>query len=179
MTWSFRLAGPQDTVSIAHLVNSAYRGDSSRLGWTTEADILGGQRTNPDSIRGLVTSHSKVILAMENTDGRLVGCVYLERRPDRVAYLGMLSVDPGQQTQGLGKALMWRAEEYAREEWDSTAIEMTVISRRPELIAWYERRGYALTGQTERFPGDDPRIGIPLVDNLEFVVLRKALSRAA
>ncbi len=154
----FRKAEPKDAPKIAELVNSAYRGESSKLGWTTEADLLGGQRTDPDKILDMILeSNSRIEIA---TDGlSLIGCVHTKLEPEAL-YFGMLTVEPKLQNSGAGKLLLKRVEEIAKED-GKQKIRMTVISVRRELIAYYERRGYRWTGKTEPFPSHDPRFGLP------------------
>lgn len=162
-----------DLPDLTALINSAYRGDSSRKGWTTEADLLGGIRTSEESLaETLAKSDATILLHHDEATDALIGCVYLEKKGD-LMYLGMLTVSPEIQARGLGKKLMQQAEEYARSLGCRT-VEMTVISQRAELIAWYERRGYALTGETRPFPMDDPRFGLPKT-TLGFVVMRKEI----
>lgn len=169
----FRPAVAAQAHRIVSLVNSAYRGESSKRGWTTEADLLGGQRTDAQKVREMIESPgSRVELAF--LDGSLVGCVHLKREPSGSCYLGMLTVDPVRQAAGLGKALLQRSEAVAR-DWGCGSIRMTVIDSRAELIAFYERRGYARTGKSEPFPMDDPRFGLPKVKELRFVELLKPL----
>ena len=171
---SFRTAAEADVDALVPFVNGGYRGESSKRGWTTEADILGGQRTDPGKMREMVEgADARVELAHDET-GALVGCVYLKKEPDACCYLGMLTVDPARQAGGIGKLLMAHCDGLAR-AWGCGRIRMTVISMRPELIAYYERRGYAKTGTTEPFPEDDPRFGLPKVRGLTFVELAKAL----
>lgn len=154
----FRKAHLSDIQELDKLVNSAYRGESSKKGWTTEADLLGGQRTDPDKISDMITTPgSRIELATK--DGSILGCVYISNEKDAV-YFGMLTVNPELQTQGIGKILLSRVEELTR-EWGQNTIRMTVISQRQELIAFYERRGYRSTGKTEPFPEHDPRFGLP------------------
>lgn len=169
----FRTANLSDITSIAALVNSAYRGDSSKKGWTTEADLLGGQRTDPTSLQEMITAEGNVILVFFK-DNILVGSVFLQKKHGS-SYLGMLTVTPELQTVGLGKQIIAAAEEFVSNSWNIATIEMTVINKRIELIAWYEKRGYALTGDKEPFPYNDERFGIPKVKDLEFVVMRKYL----
>lgn len=164
-------AGPTDVPALNELVNSAYRGDSSRQGWTTEANLLDGIRTDEASLREMIDKPNATILKYVSGDA-LIGCVYLETKGDNL-YLGMLTVSPGLQAGGIGRALLERAETYAREQ-GCRAITMTVIPQRTELIAWYERRGYRQTGETQPFPMDDPRFGLPKVP-LSFIVLEKSI----
>ncbi len=170
---SLRVANANDVDTISALINSAYRGESSKRGWTTEAELLGGQRTDPETLRETIADKRDSILLLDGQDAP-IACVYLQRRADR-AYLGMLTIKPELQARGLGKRLLAAAEMWARENWKVAKIEMTVIQKRHELIAWYERRGYSNTGRTEPFPYNDEKFGLPKVADLEFVVLEKTL----
>jgi ribosomal protein S18 acetylase RimI-like enzyme len=172
-TLSWRKATAQDAEPLALLVNSAYRGDTSRAGWTTEADLLDGQRTDPQSLRELISDPDSVLLLLED-DGDLIGCVNLRKKPG-CAYLGMLTIKPTLQAAGIGRELLAIAEDFVSGEWGLPRIEMTVIIQRESLIAWYERRGYHRTGKRERFPYGDARFGLPKRDDLEFEVLEKTL----
>lgn len=173
-----RPATEAEIPALVELVNSAYRGDSSRGGWTTEADLLGGQRTDVDTLGEQLRAAGTTVLVAEEA-GRLLGCVLVEPVTSSVgvleAYLGMLTVDPRIQTRGIGSVLVQAAEAFARDAMSARAIRMTVIAQRSELIAWYERRGYARTGETQPFPYGDARFGLPKRDDLHFVVLRKKL----
>jgi GNAT superfamily N-acetyltransferase len=171
---SFRTAAAADVDALVPFVNGGYRGESSKKGWTTEADILGGQRTDPGKMLEMVGAEdARVELAHDET-GALVGCVYLKKEPDASCYLGMLTVDPARQGGGIGKLLMAHCDAIAR-AWGCGRMRMTVISVRGELIGYYERRGYAKTGVSEPFPEDDPRFGLPKVRGLAFVELAKPL----
>jgi GNAT superfamily N-acetyltransferase len=173
---SFAVGADDDVPDVVALVESAYRGDTSRAGWTTEADLLDGQRTDPESVRAIVASTTGYLLLARDAAGELVACCQLEQRPDGVGYFGMFAVRPGAQGSGLGRAVLAEAERRARDEWQSRAMEMTVIGQRRDLIAWYARRGYAETDQTRPFPHGDPKFGLPRRDDLYFVVLRKPLA---
>lgn len=160
--------------SLVALVNSAYRGESSKAGWTTEADLLGGQRVDADGITALLDKEDSIILIAEDDDtGNLLGCVHLERQDSKM-YLGMLTVSPELQSKGIGKMLLDEAEALAQ-FWDCTVIFMTVISQRTELIAWYGKHGFRNTKETKPFPYGDERFGIPKVEGLQFVVLEKKI----
>lgn len=172
---AFRIATAADIDAIVALVNSAYRGDSSRAGWTTEADILGGQRTDAGEISRLVSEDdSAIMLCMR--DGKLIGSVHMERVDAANAYMGMLVIKPVLQGQGLGHRFMTEAERFASTKWGASRMRMQVISLRNELIAYYERRGYRRTGETLPFPASDPRFGLPKVEGLMFEVLEKLLN---
>jgi ribosomal protein S18 acetylase RimI-like enzyme len=170
---AYRDAVPADVRSLVDLVNSCYRGDSSKQGWTTEADLLGGQRVDEGGVRALLARPDSRLLVAE-ADGELVSCCELRRDGDE-AYFGMFSVRPGRQGGGLGRTVLAEAERAAAADWGSRRMRMTVIRQRTELIAWYERRGYRLTGRTEPFPYGDEAFGLPKRSDLEFVELTKDL----
>lgn len=160
--------------SIVKLVNFAYRGEGAKQGWTTEADLLDGQRVDTDGIREMINSDNSVIIVAENDDnGELIGCVHLEKHEDK-CYLGMLTVDPTLQNKGIGKMLIEESEALAQ-FWDCKSIYITVISVRDEIIAWYKRHGFQDTGEKKPFPVNDKRFGIPKVKDLEFSVLNKGI----
>lgn len=169
-------AADADLPDVADLVNSAYRGDSSRQGWTTEADFLGGQRTDPDGLRSDLAAHSgaRLMVLRDTPRGPLLGSVWLAPAGEGAWYLGMLTVRPDLQDRHLGRGLLEAAERLAADE-GARRIRMTVINIRDTLIAWYGRRGYLPTGERLPFPYGDQRFGAPLRDDLEFVVLEKAL----
>lgn len=171
---TFRDATDADVDALVALIESAYRGDSSRAGWTTEADILEGQRTDPEGVLGVIESPDSRLLTVEQ-DGRIVACCQLEHR-GRHAYFGMFAVSPTLQGAGLGKVVITEAERLARQTWGVTEMHMTVISVRDDLIAWYERRGYRRTGEMTPFPYGDERFGIPQRDDLQFELLVKPLA---
>ena len=170
---TFRLATEGDVAAIVALVESAYRGDVSRKGWTTEADLLDGQRTDPVGVGELIAKAGSCMLLGER-DGMLLACANLEKRGD-AGYFGMFSVRPDLQGAGIGRAMLAEAERLAREDWQCREMQMTVISVRDELIAWYERRGYRRTGIYSPFPYGDARFGLPKRDDLRFELLVKAL----
>ncbi|MER7752498.1 GNAT family N-acetyltransferase [Kitasatospora sp. NPDC097643] len=173
---AFRRATPADVPALVELVESAYRGDASRVGWTTEADLLDGQRTDAEGVGAAIGHPDGVVLVVEQ-GGELLACCQLEHRGDR-AYFGMFSVRPGLQGGGLGRAVLAEAERVAGEEWGVGELEMTVIEQRADLIAWYERRGFRRTGVYTPFPYGDERFGIPLRPDLRFETLTKGLRSA-
>jgi ribosomal protein S18 acetylase RimI-like enzyme len=170
---TFRDATDADVDDLVALIESAYRGEASRAGWTTEADLLQGQRTDPDGVLAVIKSPDSRLLTVER-DGRVVACCQLEHRGAH-AYFGMFAVSPALQGGGLGKMIIAEAERQVSEDWGVREMHMTVISVREELIAWYERRGYRRTGRTTPFPYGDERFGIPQRADLEFELLVKAL----
>jgi N-acetylglutamate synthase-like GNAT family acetyltransferase len=168
---NMRFAKLSDVDALVKLVNSAYRGESSRKGWTTEADLLGGIRTHQQQLTEQITADDSVMLVITDTHDAIIACVYLQDK-EPVLYLGMLTVEPSLQAVGTGKKLLAATEAYA--QWlGRTGIQMTVISVRHELIAWYQRRGYQLTGEKIPFP-EHLAQGIPK-QSLEFLVLEKNL----
>ncbi|GAA0671131.1 GNAT family N-acetyltransferase [Kitasatospora atroaurantiaca] len=170
---SFRKAVADDVPALVALVESAYRGEASRAGWTTEADLLDGQRTDANGVAEAIAGPDGVVLVAERA-GELLACCQLERR-GAAAYFGMFSVRPERQGGGLGRAVLAHAERVAREEWGAAELEMTVIAQREDLIAWYERRGFRRTGVYSPFPYGDERFGIPRRPDLRFEKLAKLL----
>lgn len=175
MNLSFHPCTENDVESVVALVNKAYRGESSKVGWTTEESILGGQRTDPEMIRHLMKSEDNELWLAKDETSRLVGLFHLEKEEGR-AFLGMLTVDPEQQSKGLGKRLIAEGERRVRENWKLPELHMTVISLRSELIEYYRRRGYLPTGEQKPFPMNDPRYGIPKRNDFHLLVIRKPLS---
>jgi ribosomal protein S18 acetylase RimI-like enzyme len=173
------IATDADLDAIAALVNSAYRGDSSRAGWTTEADYLEGQRTDAERLREqLASTPGAVMLTLRDDDGTLLGSVWLEPRGKEVWYLGMFTVRPDLQARGLGRSLLDASEQFARAR-GARRMRISVIQLREPLIAWYERRGFRATGESVPFPYGDPRNGIPLRDDLQLLVFEKPLEDAS
>ena len=139
-----------DIPALVSLLNSAYRGESSKKGWTTEADMISGNiRTDEAQLKHLMEKPGAVFLKSVNEKDGIEGCVYLDKRNSKL-YLGMLSVNPAIQAKGTGRKIMAAAEDYSRRE-GCRAIFMRVISLRHELIAWYEKQGYYKTGETQPF----------------------------
>ncbi|WP_017166212.1 GNAT family N-acetyltransferase [Xanthomonas phaseoli] len=172
-TTTFRTATVADIDALVLLVTSAYRGDSSRMGWTTEADILEGARIDPAVLRDDILRERSLVLVVEQ-DGRPVACAHIAD-DHGAGYFGMFAVDPSLQGSGLGKTLLAEAERLAHRQWQGPVMRMSVIDVRDELIAFYERRGYRRTGIVKPFPYGDERFGIPLRQDLRFEVLEKQL----
>jgi ribosomal protein S18 acetylase RimI-like enzyme len=172
-TTTFRFATPDDVAAIVALVESAYRGDASRQGWTTEADLLEGQRTDAASVGDLIGKPGSCILLGERA-GEMLACANIEKRGD-AGYFGMFSVRPDLQGRGIGRAILGEAERIAGSDWNCREMQMTVISVRDDLIPWYERQGYRRTGRYSPFPYGDERYGIPKRDDLRFETLVKPL----
>jgi ribosomal protein S18 acetylase RimI-like enzyme len=170
-------AAAEDLPAVADLVNSAYRGESSRQGWTTEADYIDGQRTDAGVLAADLAAkpQARLLVLRDAPDGELLGSVWLEPTGEpQTWYLGMLTVRPDLQARRLGRGLLAEAEAAAA-ALGAKRIRMTVVGLRGPLIAWYQRRGYALTGETRPFPYEDPSIGVARRRDLDFVVLEKAL----
>jgi DNA-binding MarR family transcriptional regulator/GNAT superfamily N-acetyltransferase len=162
-----------DLAEVAALMNAAYRGQTS---WTNETAYIEGDRANEPMLRDDLAANPQARLLLgRSLTGTLQGCVWLEPLPDRVWYLGSLTIAPGAQNTGLGRRLLQAAEHWAHAQ-GAQAIKMTVVNVRDTLIAWYIRRGYQPTGETEPFPYQDARFGTPLRPDLHFTVLRKPIT---
>ena len=176
-TLAFRAATDADIPALVALVTSAYRGDVSKQGWTTEADMLDGQRIDPEVLaRDIGRARSRILVA--ERAGEMLACAHVAEE-DGAGYFGMFSVRPDLQGGGVGKAMLAEAERIARAEWQLPTMRMTVIDIRDELIAFYGRRGYARTGIKKPFPYGDERYGIPKREDLRFEILEKPLTGAA
>lgn len=162
-----RPATPDDLPALHPVIERAYRGDSARAGWTHEADLVSGERTDIATLTALLDGDSRLLIALDGDTP--LGCVNITKRGDGLAYLGLLCVDPTLQAAGIGKQLIAAAEATARDAFAADRIEMTVIDRRVELIAWYERHGYVRTAETRPFP-------VPLDPPLCMTVLVKPLA---
>jgi ribosomal protein S18 acetylase RimI-like enzyme len=171
---TIRLATPADLPLLHPVIERAYRGDAARAGWTFESDLLTGPRTDLASLTAILENPADRLLIALDTDDTPLGCVQISDRKGHekgtgLAYLGLLCIDPARQSSGLGRRLIAAAEDRAARLFGATTMEMTVIDSRVELIAWYQRRGYALTSERRLFP-------IPLDPPLAMVVLAKALA---
>lgn len=162
----FRPATPADLPAVAALANWAYRGQGGPVGWTAEGHLLGGPRTDEPSLAALLTrhaaDHATLLLAYPAASAQLVGCVFLHPQADAL-YLGLLTVAPDQQGSGLGRQLLEAAEAYARQH-QRPVIRMTVLEARPDLLAWYARRGYQPTGRTEQLTEDDQTLTLLVLE---------------
>lgn len=158
-----------DVPELNILVNSAYRGETSKKGWTTEANLLDGIRIDEETLASYFTDPDIIILKNTDETGQITGCVYLEVRKPKL-YVGMFSVSPLLQGKGLGRDLLLEAEIYAK-QLNCSTLTMTVISTRQELISWYERRGFNATGEIQPFH-DGKKFGIPK-QHIELIVMEK------
>lgn len=151
MRRTIRPATSADLPALHRVIERAYRGDSAKLGWTHEADLLFDTRTDISTLEAIVADPAQVLLTL--FEGTVpLGCVNVADRGCRLAYLGLLCVEPTRQGEHLGRSLMAAAEAYARDSFGCDRIEMTVIEQRRELVAYYERRGWRVTGEKRDFP---------------------------
>jgi GNAT superfamily N-acetyltransferase len=164
---AIRVATLEDLRLLHALIERAYRGEPARIGWTNEADIVDGERTDLATLTAILGDPASRMLIAQDGDA-MIGCVHVEDQGGGTAYLGMLSVEPALQTGGIGKRLLDAAERVAREVFEAKRVEMTVIEQRAELIAYYQRRGYVPTGEVRDFP-------VPLDPPLFMTVLVKPL----
>ena len=173
-------ARPADAEALAAFINRAYRGVAAREGWSHEADMLGGQRTDIAMIAAEIAGPGAFLVMRAAEHGDILACVSTRVRQTAggdSCYLGMLAVDPDRQGRGIGRRMVAFAEARARSA-GCVAAEITVIHLRATLIAWYERLGYRTTGRSEPFPYGDERFGLPKRDDLRLMVLEKPLVAA-
>jgi ribosomal protein S18 acetylase RimI-like enzyme len=171
----FRMAAPTDAAELVTLVRSAYRGEASREGWTSEADLVSGDRIDEAQVLDAIERPGSMMLVLDEDDG-VLACCRLEDRGDSVAFFGTFAVAPKAQGRGVGRRVMAEAERLVADAFGASVLEMTVLAQQTALILWYERLGFQRTGETRRFPAD-PRHAVPQRDDLYFVVLRKHLER--
>ena len=172
--WHFRRANCADASAVAALVQSAYRGESSKAGWTTEAEFLEGQRTDASDVEKIIETPGQQIVLCTRANGKLLASAQLEL-DGALGHFGMFAVQPTLQSKGVGKAMLAHCEALALQA-GCTRMEMWVIWLRESLLAFYERRGYERTAKTHPFPYSDARFGAPLRADLYFVVIEKQLS---
>lgn len=193
MSLTFRKATPLDIPPLLSLIVSAFRGESSRAGWTTEADLLADERISPTALHAKITDPSGLVLLAfnatsasstgtstpesdtETSPSGLVACCEIVRKDDERAYFGLFAVSPKLQAGGIGRQVLQKAEEHAKREWGTKIMTMCVIWTREELIAWYIRRGYARTGEKSPFPYAELYNGKALRDDLYFDHFEKVL----
>lgn len=169
-----RPAQVQDADAISALVNRAYRGDSSRAGWTTEADLLDGKRTTTEDVLALLNRHDAVIITGWVAETLMVTLCAEWHAEEQVAHLGMIAVEPTAQNQGYGKKMILVAEQLAVTRWGVRASQMAVVSVRETLIAFYQRLGYRATGELKPFP-HFPEMWQPKMENMQLMTLQKDL----
>ncbi len=168
-------AKPADVAALVALVNGAYRGESSRRGWTTETDLVGGTRIDAEALEETIAAPDRAVLVLRAQSG-LLGCVEVQKQDADTAIIGMLTIRPTLQGSGLGRQMLAAAETFAHRDFGARQVELTVISVREELLAWYERRGYLATGEIRPFPYDELRLGVLKMAGLQMTVLRKTLA---
>jgi ribosomal protein S18 acetylase RimI-like enzyme len=172
-----RKAVEADYDEVIDLANLAYRGREGAIpSWNIEKGIVGGQRLDPSLLREELAAkpNGALLVYREDPDGPLLGTAWLNPESKDAWSMGLLTVRPDLQNQHLGRKLLAAAEDYARDR-GAKRMRIGVLHVRDTLIAWYERRGYRATGETEPYPSDDPRFGTPLRENLHFLIMDKEL----
>lgn len=175
LSLTYQVAKPDDIAPIVDLVRSAYRGDASRAGWTTEADLVADKRIDATGVLAKINEPQGVILLARDDAGVLVSCCELVKRDSELAYFGLFAVDPLRQSGGIGRQVLAEAEAYAKKVFEVKTLEMWVIWTRDEIISWYLRRGYTKSDRTAPFPYEHLVEGKALRDDLYFSVLTKDL----
>jgi GNAT superfamily N-acetyltransferase len=168
---------PADLPAIVDLVNAGFRGTGEDSGWNSEAGFIDGDRMDLTALQEQLSAQPQGVLLVHRAieTHAVQACVWLRPQAATAWYLGLLTVDPRLQNAGLGRQLLAAAEQWAARERGAKVIRLKVVNVRETLIAWYQRRGYRLTGETDSFPYGDNRFGTPLRDDLSFVVLEKSL----
>jgi len=167
---TFRTANASDAQSIAALVNSAYRPEPGAAGWTDEGHLLSGERISAIQVGEVVARRDSIIL-LGLKDSAIVACVHVEKQGDN-SQIGMLAVQPKLQNAGIGKQMLAHAESHAIENFGAKKLLLRVVTGRPDLVAYYQRRGYQPTGCAIDFPLAGG-VGIPKVPDLKIEVLEK------
>ena len=173
-TEAMRPATDADVEALVALVQLAYRGDAASRRWTSEAELVTGQRVDATMLDEAIERSDTLVLVHER-EGALIACCELRTMGKGTVELGMFAVDPVRQAAGLGRRVLTAAEQTARSVLGARRIRLSVIDARHELIEWYERRGYHRTGETRPFPYGDERFGTPVRDDLRFELLEKVL----
>jgi N-acetylglutamate synthase-like GNAT family acetyltransferase len=170
-----RHADHTDIDALVALVESAYRGDSSRQGWTSEADLIGGQRTSPHEMTTLLDG-GEILVA--ETGREIVGCCHLSRIDEQTVHFGTFAVNPLAQGGGLGRRLFAAAEEEAALHFQATEIVIEVVAQQVALKEWYDRLGFSLTGRSLPFPAAADGAGPTLLrDDIHFLEMKKTITR--
>jgi ribosomal protein S18 acetylase RimI-like enzyme len=172
----FRLAVPTDAARLVTLIQSAYRGETSRDGWTSEADLVAGDRISLAGVRHIIATAGSMMIVLEEGGG-LTACCAITDRGEGLAYFGTFAVSPTAQGQGIGRRVMAEARRRAAQDFGASTMEITVLAQQAALLAWYERLGFRKTGEQRPFPAD-PVFARPLVDDLHFLVLTMDLNGA-
>ena len=175
MRLTFRTADADDVADVLGLVRAAYRGPESQQGWTSEAGLLDDERIDAAGVLAKIANPAGMVLLAGSGEQPLIACCELVQRSPAVAYFGMFAVRPAAQSGGVGRAVLAEAERRARTTFGAATLEMTVIGQRTELIGWYVRRGYSVTGERRPFPYEALVNGTALRDDLYFEVLAKDL----
>jgi ribosomal protein S18 acetylase RimI-like enzyme len=173
MQLELRMAFEANAEEIVALVNRAYHPSPQEPCWTHESNLIFGRRTTTQQVLSLFREQSAILLLC--LESKIVACVHVEGSQSGTAYIGMLATEPKLQAQGLGKQMLLHAEAYAKEHFRASAFKMLILSSRPELLAFYKRRGYVQTGETEEYPFAD--IGQPIVPGLHFLSLIKTMPK--
>jgi len=169
MNVTFRFALKSDAEEISRLVNCAYRPKLNNHGWTHEAELISGDRINAKQVEKLLCPQSLILVACLSE--KIIACVHIENSADHV-YIGMLACEPNYQGQGIGKEMLFQAEQYSLIHFKSKSFKMKILSSRPELFDFYQRRGYKLSGEFEEFYSNEG-VGFALVTGLKILGLEK------
>ncbi|PNK61183.1 GNAT family N-acetyltransferase [Psychrobacter sp. FDAARGOS_221] len=175
-----RQATAEDAEAIVELLNLTFRSD---VGWTNESSLVGGIRTTVAEIKSILADPNNYFfvypeLKAENEEtGKILASISVTfKRESNSAYIGLFAVDPSLQGQGIGHRVLEAAETFATRhlgtDSDKVRLTMSILSQRPDLQAYYERRGYQLSGNSQPFPVDSNN-GEPKVADLRLLEMVK------
>ena len=171
-----RLATAADVPALVDLIWAAYRSPASYERWTSEEHLVGGTRTDEPLVLAAIEGEGSAMLIVDGVDGPVGCCRILERGGGLVSF-GMFAVDPGRQGRGIGRRLLGWAQEAAVELFGARTMELEVLAQQELLRGWYERLGFAPTGETRTFPSH-PEYAVPRRDDLHLIVLSTPLPAA-
>ena len=172
VTW--RLASADDVPALVDLIRAAYRGAASHERWTSEEHLVGGTRTDEPSVLAAIEAQRSEMLLVDGPDGRPIASCRIADRGGGLVSFQTFAVDHARQGSGIGRRLVGWAQDAAADLFGARTMELEVLAQQQALRAWYERLGFAPTGEARPFPSH-PVYAVPRRDDLHLIVLAKSL----